>query len=432
MKNFKDIPDIRKLSDEELSDIEVVARVFPFKTNNYVIEKLINWDNIPYDPMFILNFPQKGILLTNDYDTMALAVLQKDEQRITETARKIQYSLNPHPAGQLEYNTPTFNGKKLKGIQHKYMETVLFMAKKGQTCHAFCTFCFRWPQFIGDCNLRIGTNDIRTLIEYLKEHPGVTDLLLTGGDPLVMKTETIEGYILPLLNADLPNLKNIRIGTKVLSYWPYRFLNDEDSPQLLKLFKRIVDSGKHLAFMAHFNHPQELSTDEVQEAIARIRDTGAEIRTQSPILRNINNNPKLWAAMWKKQVELGCIPYYMFVVRDTGAQHYFGLPLIEAFDIFRNAFNGVSGLARTVRGPVMSTTAGKIQMTGFSEVLGHPVITLAMIQARNPDWVLKPFYAKYDEDAFWIDDLMPAFGEDNFFFEHPYNRIQYLSEEYTN
>jgi L-lysine 2,3-aminomutase len=70
----------------------------------------------------------------------------------------------------------------------------------------------------------------------------------------------------------------------------------------------------------------------VQQAIARIRDTGAEIRTQSPLLSHINDDPAVWAEMWREQVKVGCIPYYMFVVRDTGAQHYFGVPLVRAWE----------------------------------------------------------------------------------------------------
>ncbi|NOY64183.1 MAG: lysine 2,3-aminomutase, partial [Nitrospirae bacterium] len=329
-----------------------------------MIEKLIDWENYADDPLFLLNFPQKNMLLPHFFDELSDDVRMGNEERIKTTVRKIHYSMNPHPAGQLKYNVPSLNGKKLKGLQHKYHETVLVFPKRGQTCHAYCTFCFRWPQFTGYSELKMGLSDVNVLLEYLKYHPEVTDLLYTGGDPLVMKASTLEEFILPVLEADLPGLQNIRIGSRVLTYWPYRFLTDSDSKDLLDLFAKIVRSGKHLAFMAHFNHPKELETEEVQEAIARIRETGAEIRTQSPLLRNINDDPDLWIQMWHKQVELGCIPYYMFVVRDTGAQHYFGVPLVEAYEIFREAFKGVSGLARTVRGPSMSATPGKIMVTG--------------------------------------------------------------------
>jgi L-lysine 2,3-aminomutase len=237
-----------------------------------------------------------------------------------------------------------------------------------------------------------------------------------------MCTRKLTSYIVPLLEAHLPNLLTIRIGTKALSYWPYRFLTNDDADDVLDLFKRIRESGIHLAIMAHFSHPRELSTYAVKEAIARIRETGAEIRTQSPLLRNINDRPEVWSDMWQQQVELGCIPYYMFVARDTGAQHYFSVPLVRAWEIFQAAYQRVSGLARTVRGPSMSTDPGKVQVLGVTKAAGQKVIALRMLQGRNPDWVMRPFFAKYDAQATWLTDLRPAFGEERFFFEEELDR----------
>lgn len=186
--------------------------------------------------------------------------------------------------------------------------------------------------------------------------------------------------------------------------------------QLLQLFRDVVQSGKHLAFMAHFNHPQELKSEAVQEAIDRIRKTGAQIRTQSPLLAHINDHSETWAELWNEQTRLGCIPYYMFIARDTGAQHYFGVPLARAGDIFKNAYTKVSGLSRTARGPSMSATPGKVQILGVSEIQGEKVFVMQFLQGRNPHWVRQPFFAKYNEEAAWLDELEP-FGRKNFFFE---------------
>ncbi len=155
----------------------------------------------------------------------------------------------------------------------------------------------------------------------------------------------------------------------------------------------------------------------MQEAIRRIRATGAQIRTQSPIMRNINDSPEAWRTMWREQARLGCIPYYMFLARDTGAQHYFAVPLVRAWEIFQKAYQGVSGISRTVRGPSMSAHPGKVQVLGPAEVQGEKVLTLRFVQGREHDWVHRPFFAKYDEEAIWLDDLQPAFGEEQFFFE---------------
>ncbi len=431
LNNFRQIPQVKLLSEEQQFDIEVVGNVLPFKTNNYVVDELINWENVPNDPMFVLTFPQKEMLEPDHYDEMA-GVLRRggDKAEIKTTANKIRTQLNPHPAGQMEYNVPTLEGTKLTGIQHKYKETVLFFPSNGQTCHAYCTFCFRWPQFVGMDEWKFAMRESELLVKYVQEHQEVTDVLFTGGDPLIMKAKNLATYIDPLLDADIPNLQTIRMGTKALGYWPYKFLTDPDAEDTLKLFEKVVKSGKNLAIMSHFNHPAELSTDAVKEAIRRVRATGAQIRTQSPIMRNINDSADVWAEMWRQQVNLNCIPYYMFMARDTGAQHYFSVPLVEAWRIFQEAYQRVSGVCRTVRGPSMSCNPGKVQILGVSEIplngRKKKIMTFRFLQGRNPDWVDRPFFAKYDPEAEWIDDLEPAFGEDSFFFEEELDAAQKL------
>lgn len=418
LRNFRDIPQAACLSEAQKFAIEVVGRVLPFRTNNYVVDELIDWDNVPADPMFLLNFPQQEMLKPPHF--AAIATLLKagaSEADIREVANRIRLELDPHPAGQLHDNVPTLDGEGLAGVQHKYEETVLFFPNQGQTCHAYCTFCFRWAQFVGIDALKIASCEAETLVEYVSRHPEVTDVLFTGGDPLIMRTKTLAQYVEPLLAANIPHLHNIRFGSKALSYWPYRFLTDADADNLLALFQQIVDAGKHVALMAHLNHPRELATGAVRSAIQQIRETGAQIRTQSPLLAHINDDPALWAELWQEQVKLGCIPYYMFVARNTGAQHYFGVPLVRAWEIYRAAYSQVSGLSRTVRGPSMSAHPGKVQILGVTEVDGKEVLALQMLQGRDPDWVARPFFAKYDEDAIWLDELRPAFGQESFFFE---------------
>ena len=425
LANLRKLPQIENFSEEQIFEMEVVGNVLPFKANNYVIEQLIDWDNVPGDSMFNLTFPQKHMLKTEHYDMMA-SVLKNDPDRkqIQEMANKIRLELNPHPAGQMELNVPMLkDGTKLYGMQHKYKETTLFFPSQGQTCHAYCSFCFRWPQFVGMDEMKFAMKEGDDLAQYVREHPEISDILFTGGDPMIMKASLFATYIDKILDANLPNLKTIRIGTKALSYWPYKFTSDSDSEETLETFRRIKSKGIHVALMGHFNHLAELKTDSVKLAIEKVRETGVQIRTQSPLLTNINDDADMWAQMWQKQVELGCIPYYMFVVRDTGAQHYFGVSLVKAHEIFQQAIQKVSGLARTVRGPSMSATPGKVQVDGVAEINGTKVIVLRMLQGRNPEWVNRPFFAKYDENAIWLDDLKPAF-EDKFFFEDELKQIK--------
>lgn len=415
LHNFRSIPQLSLLPESELEAIEVVGQVLPFKANNYVTEELINWNDAPNDPIFTLTFPRKEMLSKDQYDAVKNA-MKEGKEELARVVKEIRMQLNPNPAGQ-EHNVPTLNGVKLKGVQHKYRETVLFFPSQGQTCHAYCTFCFRWPQFSGMSEMKFAMKDGELLQEYLRTHPDVTDVLFTGGDPMTASAKIISSYIEPLLTEEFKHIRTIRFGTKSLAYWPYRYLTDNDSNDMIDLFEKIVRSGKNVAIQAHFNHPVELSTPAVQLAIQRIRSTGAQIRTQSPVLKHINDKAELWAEMWQKQVDLGCIPYYMFIARDTGSKTFFDLPLEQCWQIFRNAYQQVSGICRTVRGPSMSATPGKIQILGVTEIKGEKVFALRFLQGRNPEWVGMPFFAKYDPQASWFDDLKPAFDEEKFFFE---------------
>ena len=423
-RNYLRIPQIERLSEEQKNTIEVVSQVLPFKTNNYVVNELIDWDNFEQDPMYILNFPQKEMLNKLNFKELnSMLSRNVPKQEIARYVNEVRNSMNPHPAGQLEHNVPAINGEKIRGIQHKYRETMLFFPSQGQTCHAYCTFCFRWPQFTGMGDIKFAMKQTGLMIEYLKQNPGITDILFTGGDPMIMKAGILKKYIDAILDADLPQIKNIRIGTKSLSFWPYRYLTDEDSGEILDIFRSVSDRGIHLALMAHFNHYRELETDAVEKAVRAIRNTGAQIRTQSPILNHINASADVWARMWKKQVEMGMIPYYMFMARDTGAQDYFGVNMQTASDIFREAYSQISGICRTVRGPSMSAGPGKVLINGTAEVKGKKVYVLTFIQGRLADWVGKPFFAEYDPEALWLNDLKPAFGEKEFFYEKEYKKL---------
>ncbi len=416
-KNIDSIPQFKALTAEQRTAISAVSRVLPFRVNNYVVEQLIDWDDIPRDPVFQLTFPQEGMLSTEDFDCIrSLIEAEAPDARIGQAVDQIRLGLNPHPAGQMELNIPVLDGEPQSGMQHKYRETVLFFPSQGQTCHAYCTYCFRWAQFVGMDEYKFSNNEVASLVRYLEHHSEVRDVLITGGDPLIMRTNILKNYVAPLLKID--SLRSIRIGTKALAWWPYRFVTDNDADDLLKLFEQVVHSGKHLALMAHYSHPRELSTRISDLAIRRIQQTGATIRSQAPLIHNVNDYSDIWAAMWQKQVDLGIIPYYMFVERDTGPQQYFEVPLYRALDIFTRGTRQVSGLGRTARGPSMSCAPGKVLVDGVAEIKGEKVFVLKFIQGRDPKWTNRIFFARYDEAASWIDDLEPAFS-DRFFFEDP-------------
>ncbi|GGT16593.1 putative L-lysine 2,3-aminomutase [Streptomyces kurssanovii] len=397
----------RGMPGEYIRDLRVVGSVLPFKVNEYVADELIDWSAAPDDPIFRLTFPHRDMLPADVFDRMAAlldAGAPRDELR--RAAAAAQLELNPHPGDQLEANVPTLDGRRLDGLQHKYAETVLVFPSQGQTCHSYCGYCFRWAQFVSQAELRQALRDPADLTGYLVGHPEVTDVLFTGGDPMIMRTEVLRRWAEPLLE-ETPSVRTLRFGTKALAYWPARFTTGPDADDLMRLFESAVAAGRHVAVMAHFSHPRELETEQVRTAIARIHATGAVIRAQAPLVAHVNDDASAWSRMWQTQVELGITPYYMFVERDTGARNYFGLPLVRALEIYNEAVRGVSGLARTARGPVMSAGPGKVMIHGTAAVGGEKAFVLSFLQARRPEWVGRPFFAAYDEHAQWYDELKP-------------------------
>lgn len=401
IKDLELIPQIKLLSEKQVEEIKVVSEIYPFKTNNYVLNNLIDWKNVPDDPIFRLNFPQKGMLTDEHFDQIQWSRrLQREDH--AELVKQVRLTLNPHPAGQTYLNIPFDDeGQRIEGIQHKYRTTLLFFPSHSQTCHAYCTFCFRWPQFVNDPELKMQAKELTPLIQYLKRNPQVTDVLITGGDPMVMSPRVFAMYIDALL--EVKSVQTIRIGSKSLSYWPHKYVTDPEADEMLKIFRRVISSGRHLAFMAHFNHPAELRTEILEQAVYNVRQTGAEIRTQAPLLRNINNDAATWSTMWAEQVRLGCIPYYMFLPRDTGAQHYFAESLQQALNIYRGAIQSICGLGRTVRGPVMSITSGKVEVLDVED----GCYSIRYLQHRLPEMTYKIFRAKPKvAQPKWFDDLV--------------------------
>ena len=440
LRTVEAAPQWALLEEELRTAIQVVGEVLPFRTNRYVMDHLINWSNVPHDPIFQLVFPQREMLGDEDYAAVERALRAGDQERLAAEVSRIRMSLNPHPAGQLTHNVPELDGRKLAGLQHKYRETLLFFPAPGQTCHAYCTYCFRWAQFVGLQDIKFQTNETDDLLDYLRTHRDITDVLFTGGDPMIMRTKMLRRYIEPLLSPEFDHVQNIRIGTKAVAYWPQRFVSDADADDCLRLFEEMTAAGRHVAIMGHYSHPVELEPDVSREAVRRIRQTGAQIRMQAPLIKHVNDNPAAWAALWRTGVRLGLVPYYMFVERDTGARNYFEVPLVRCYKIFKEAYSNVSGLARSVRGPSMSAFPGKVRILGVMrlrdmmdynildivresagfDLLGEPDKQFLMcdfIQARDPRWVKKPFLAEFDEGASWFDELRPAFGRDRFYFE---------------
>jgi len=423
IKNFEEF--LTRLIDDEsssdtqkkdlaarLDDIRLASIIFPFKSSSYSMEELVDWkaEDLDSDPIYRLLFPTLDMLEEDHRQQLVAARDTQDPFELEKAVHEIRTALNPHPAGQISLNKP--DEDDLTGIQHKYAETCLLFPAAGQTCHAYCTYCFRWAQFIQDDDLKFAQKDAGSFHRYLERHEEISDVLVTGGDPMIMRANVLAVYLGAFKDPNfLPHIRNIRIGTRTLTFWPQRFTTDSDAAAVLQLLHDIIEKGgRSLDIMAHLGHDVELSTSKFEAAVKALQGTGAVIRSQSPIMRGINADPDVWARKWRREVQLGIVPYYMFIARDTGAQKYFGVTLAEAHSIYSNAIRQVSGLARTARGPSMSCTPGKVEVTGIEVVQGQKVFVLRFLQCRDAAWIGRVFFAKFDAKAIWFDELEPMDG----------------------
>ncbi|KAH8076125.1 synthetase [Aureococcus anophagefferens] len=333
---------------ENMQDVKRAALIFPFKASPYLVDELIDWD-------------MEADIRTDPFYKLVFPTMDmlSDEHRELLDGKAL--------------NAP--KKAELTGVQHKRTPTPLF--------------------------------------DYLEEHPEVSDILFTGGDPMIMQTRMLKQYLEPFKDpTHLPHIKNLRIGTRALTFWPQRFTTDADADELMTLLREVKEiGGRHMAIMAHLGHVRELSTDKVKHAIHRLKQEGGVIiRSQSPVMRGINDDADVWAAKWREEVRLGVIPYYMFIARDTGAQSYFDVPLVRAQRLYADAIRATSGLCRTARGPSMSCTPGKVEIVGLQTIQGTEAFVLRFLQCRDDQWIGKVFFAKYDPKAIWFDDLEPLDG----------------------
>ena len=342
------------LSPEERRRLEPVAERYAFRLNTYYAG-LINWKD-PEDPLRRLVIPLETEL--NDWGAL-------------DASREATY-------------TP------VRGCQHKYSDTALLLCN--EVCGAYCRYCFRKRLFMNDNE--DASIDHRPGLEYIKEHEEITNVLLTGGDPLMLGTRRLREIISDV--AAVPHVRIIRIGSKMLAFNPYRVLED---PGLVDLITETCASGTQIYVMNHFDHPREL-TPQARQAITVLRHAGVQTVNQCPIVRGVNDRPHRFATLFRELSFLGCPQYYVFQGRPTAGNEPYEVPIVEGFQIFLEANRMVSGLAKRARF-VMSHASGKIEIVGVDD--DH--LYLRYHRAHRKVDYGRMIVTRRDDQAYWLDQL---------------------------
>ncbi|MBI3911144.1 MAG: 4Fe-4S cluster-binding domain-containing protein, partial [Armatimonadetes bacterium] len=348
---------IEHIPEAEREVLRRVAQKYAFRANDYYLG-LINWDD-PADPIRQIVIPRAEEL--SDWGKLDAS----NEASVTVA----------------------------RGVQHKYPDTALLLCN--ETCGAYCRYCFRKRLFM-DENEEVSL-DVSEGIAYIARHPEVTNVLLTGGDPLILATRRLEGILRAL--REIPHVQIIRIGTKMPAFNPWRVLDDLELQEAIAAYST---PEKRIYIMAHFDHPRELTIPAIQ-GIAALLYAGAVCVNQCPLIRGVNDDAAVLAELFRKLSFIGCPQYYLFQGRPTVGNGPYRVPLVRGYELFEKAKHHVSGLAKRARF-VMSHDTGKIEVIGVDE----GCIYLRHHRAKDPCTEGRFLVCKRNDEAYWFDDLVPV------------------------
>ena len=283
---------------------------------------------------------------------------------------------------------------KTVGLEHKYSPTALFLCT--DQCFGYCRYCFRRRlRYKKDSSNEVA-RDFKAQVEYIREHAEIDNVLLSGGDPLMLPNEILDGLLGDLLSIE--HVKMVRIGTKAPVFLPQRFTTD---PEIISILKKYSSPESRLYIVTHFNHPREI-TGESSDAIRLLNDAGVFVMNQSVMLRDVNDEPDTLAELFNRLAYIGVRPYYVFQCRPVKNSTHFQLELAESYRILKEARRKMSGLAKTAR-LIMSHSSGKIEILALRNGKMH----FKYHQAKDPIDHGRFFSLDYQKGAKWLDDLLP-------------------------
>ncbi len=436
LTGFREICDILRKNCIELSHVkerEFYIDVYRFMATQHTLNS-INWNDYENDPIYQLIMPQPG--MTEPQATKAYVNAETDKQR-REIRDGYMEKTNPHD-GKQQLNKPWLecDGEIdfLEGSQHKYPQCMLIFDKTTQNCFSFCTYCFRHAQVRGDEDMFI-QRDVRQIHNYLKLHPEVTDLLITGGDAGYLPADRLKEYVLPIIeDPELSHIRTVRIGSRALTFHPEMILAAEYD-KVLEVFDLLYNNGIQLAWMAHFSTPREILTPSTLAAIRRLKAHGVMIRSQSPIMNHISlfkdeqgkvdveKSARNWIDLANILAMVGVGFHSMYCARPTGEHHYFSATLAEIEQVFSRIYRSLASINRPSRHISMTISAGKLAILGTSYIDGNKCFALQFVEARNMKWMDHVFFALHDESTDKIDLITP-YGTETFFFEDELKEIE--------
>ncbi len=280
---------------------------------------------------------------------------------------------------------------KVTGLQHKYHQTALILSTS--MCAMYCRHCFR-KRLVGGDSKGETRGNIPEMAEYVKSHPEITNVLISGGDALCNTNDVIREYLDTFSKID--SLDLIRIGSRIPVVLPERIYGDEE---LLLMLKEYCEK-KQIYFVTQFNHPAEI-TEESIKAVTALKKAGLVLRNQTVLLKGVNDDPETLADLFRRLTAVGIIPYYVFQCRPViGVKGQFQVPIKKGIDIVQEVINLQNGQGRSVR-YCMSHPKGKIQFIGKTS---SGRVIMKFHQAKYDSDAGRIFAVTLDDDACWLPE----------------------------
>jgi len=280
---------------------------------------------------------------------------------------------------------------KGNGILHKYPYTALVVAT--EYCSMYCRHCFR-KRMVGLPNEQTVSN-FEQAAEYIAAHPEIKNVVMSGGDPLMLPTKTL-GKMLAALR-DIEHLNYVRIGSRAPVVFPTRLFDDE-------LIELLADFNRHkpLYVPTHFNHPREI-TPVVREALQRLRSIGVTINNQAVLLRGVNDDVETLTELMDGLLAVGVNPYYLYQCMPVErVRHHFQVPLKRGVDLVDDARRNMDGYAKRFKF-IIGHDIGKLEICGR---LGDKLL-LKQLHARpgHQEESSRLLVRQLTDNGGWLDDL---------------------------
>ncbi|GAB6136977.1 lysine 2,3-aminomutase [Halanaerobaculum tunisiense] len=288
------------ISDTEASQIKEAADIFPMSITPYYAS-LIDFAD-PLCPIKQQAVPHKFELKKSNYEMED--PLHEDED------------------------------SPVDGLTHRYPDRVLLLVTN--KCSMFCRHCTR-KRKVGEDEGLVNREEIEAGIDYIRNTPQVRDVLLSGGDPLLLDEDLLEEIIQELY--EIPHVDIVRIGSRIPVVLPQR-INDS----LVDMLERLNREVGSVWINTHFNHEKEI-TPESEKALAKLANAGVPLGNQTVLLKDVNDCPEIIKNLMHKLVENRVRPYYMYQCDLSRGIEHFRTPISKGIEIMEHLIGHTSGFA---------------------------------------------------------------------------------------